>query len=98
QPIIYPFPTRRSSDLLQLEGEFRSQILRAQQAARNYVSEPYEYVQDGETFLFTSIISPVIINGRVDGLVGIDIDLMKFDQLLSEDRKSTRLNSSHVKI
>lgn len=69
---------------LQLEGEFRSQILRAQQAARNYVSEPYEYVQDGETFLFTSIISPVIINGRVDGLVGIDIDLMKFDQLLSD--------------
>src|SRR5690606_41959760 len=89
---LHSFPTRRSSDLVTGEG-VRVQCPELPEVHR-LVQEPFV-----ECFLQAVFQLPVVeVQDRID-LVDLSSLLRKFSvAFLQLDRKSTRLNSSHVKI
>ncbi|MZP31197.1 hypothetical protein GTO91_15930 [Heliobacterium undosum] len=47
--------------------------LLALKSGEEQVIEPYEYPVNGQTYFITSLVSPIIIGGRVVGVAGIDM-------------------------
>src|SRR5690606_41564596 len=92
-PPLYPrpFPTRRSSDLSDLADEFDQRIALDQRAHHRIPVGPVLRIDLGR-----HLQRLVQLGGELDGpfrpLLGRDAAEE------GEDRKSTRLNSSHVKI
>ncbi len=51
--------------------------------------EPYMYeIEEGYEELMTSLTAPIVINNKFRGLVGVDVNLPKFQQLTEELSKS----------
>src|SRR5690606_42050299 len=88
--VLHPFPTRRSSDLAQSSGR------RAVAAKRppDDIDRRLINALQGE---FPLTETPFADIGAVLGLAEAEV-IARLQSLLDEDRKSTRLNSSHVKI
>src|SRR5690606_39752353 len=86
---LLSFPTRRSSDLLSIIGEFFSAIAALEPAApKEFFSEPLR-----GSGIFKSKPSPascLLFFAEGGGVAAGPLSAL--------DRKSTRLNSSHVKI
>lgn len=54
------------------------------QTGESTIFEPYYYQIDGQDVMITSIAAPVIVNGKVLGMTGVDISLEALDQLVSQ--------------
>src|SRR5699024_11451665 len=81
-PVLHSFPTRRSSDLI--SAQLKYNIDAVNQFICNYIPVP---VRD-----FTAALKLIVIRSFDVNKPGAEID-NEF-----QDRKSTRLNSSHVSI
>src|SRR5690606_40297178 len=84
---LHSFPTRRSSDLLVSQAHWGHWLVDDHTEYESTPSNPWHYI------IADNVIDPM--NSNSIGLVG------KYRYNFtggSEDRKSTRLNSSHVKI
>src|SRR5690606_41148279 len=93
-PDLHPFPTRRSSDLWTVAGCLRK--IRAQ--AENVTRVHSIYVVNKKEKLIGRLSLRDLITAKSDQKIG-DIYIKNVDYVfVDEDRKSTRLNSSHVKI
>jgi len=53
----------------------------SKQSAKPAIIEPYHYNVGGKDTLITSMTSPIISNGRVVGVMGIDIGLQKIQEM-----------------
>lgn len=60
--------------------------LLSQRSGDETVIEPYLYPVNGKDTLITSVVAPVRVNGRVLGVVGIDVALSTFQELFSKIR------------
>src|SRR5207249_7175614 len=95
-PGLHPFPTRRSSDLLvgTVAGLGMGALVASDQASSRLF-----YLVGGSTTRKLLVFDPrtLLLTGSlgVSGTVGRAGSLVRWGQ---EDRKSTRLNSSHVSI
>src|SRR5690606_41502465 len=90
---VRAFPTRRSSDLL-IEGDTETLALKA--AQRALMGAGTRHVLDGSRKLIQQAARS---DQTARGWVRItDGNPCAFCAMLATDRKSTRLNSSHVKI
>ncbi|WP_439814457.1 methyl-accepting chemotaxis protein [Zavarzinia sp. CC-PAN008] len=47
----------------------------AQRSGKQQIIEPYAYVVGDQTLVITSLVTPIIIDGKVLGVVGLDLDL-----------------------
>src|SRR5690606_41437491 len=92
---IHYFPTRRSSDL-KWEKEILPEFIKTDQEADISKKMPRK-PQFWETLFISGGRKDKISKGDIAGLFFKQGNLNK-DQLGEIDRKSTRLNSSHVKI
>ena len=54
-----------------------------QKTGREIISNPYQWKQNGETILMTSLAVPIKFQGRVVGVVGVDISLKTFQEMVS---------------
>src|SRR5690606_39492046 len=93
-PVLHSFPTRRSSDLKgsdRLQNSFLPIFPWSSRRAFDFLLPNNTACQPMERF--------VLCQNCIQPGFGIWFTLERFlFQLLFEDRKSTRLNSSHVKI
>src|SRR5690606_41322526 len=83
----HPFPTRRSSDLTEFFGE---QVF----TQRLFVEARRQQITVGQQ----RFVEHAGVEGAVENLRELRILAQRSAELLTQDRKSTRLNSSHVKI
>src|SRR5690606_42150379 len=94
-PDRHSFPTRRSSDLCARAGAARSNKNKALASSTAEVSFPRRIerylIKKTKITIFFSIRDPGLPSGP-QSFPGLNILL-----ILQQDRKSTRLNSSHVK-
>src|SRR5699024_11769570 len=93
-----PFPTRRSSDLIQTLFQLDNSEMNVDEAIGYIVETPldsfYEQLVRGTAEHLTEIDSEI-----TNKLENWTIDrLPKIERTVLRDRKSTRLNSSHVSI
>src|SRR5207302_8732493 len=97
-PALHCFPTRRSSDLLfNLSGQTQANSLQAQgHAVVACRVSTVQHVEQALTLTGLTFDGNVIFFGHA-GVLRIP-GTSSYYSLLSIDRKSTRLNSSHVKI
>src|SRR5690606_41704155 len=87
-PPLHSFPTRRSSDLCPLCVVLVSYLM-----ATNYYREFASFWLRVDNYVFLTFVGPII------ALVLASLVFILFSCILTRrDRKSTRLNSSHVKI
>src|SRR5699024_12202939 len=95
--LLLPFPTRRSSDLGNIaeSASIDSELLMVTEDGGEQIYD----LPDGEFFVsvapfitYTHPCSVHSLTGCQGELVNADMDV----QITDEDRKSTRLNSSHV--
>src|SRR5690606_42060211 len=89
-----PFPTRRSSDLLAIRVEQRARpLVLLEQPGAGARRVQHELVELG-------VVGDGVVDGVVDvlGRVLLQADDARPEHAHAIDRKSTRLNSSHVKI
>ncbi|MBU0600987.1 MAG: methyl-accepting chemotaxis protein [Gammaproteobacteria bacterium] len=49
-----------------------------------YLADPYSYVVGGKSVLMTSLVQPVMINGRFAGIAGVDLALGKLTSDLAQ--------------
>jgi methyl-accepting chemotaxis protein len=49
--------------------------LLAQKSGKQQIIEPYSYDVDGKTVVMTSLVTPIVIDGKTLGVVGLDLDL-----------------------
>lgn len=59
----------------------------AASSQRDVINEPYYYSYTGDTevqFFETSIVTPILENGRTLGVVGVDIDLQSLSDLIGD--------------
>src|SRR5690606_41678958 len=94
---IHSFPTRRSSDLL--SGEIR----RAENiTGRNFTDDEASDYEEMDSDIFNAVLNGVAtrFDSRQDNAEGSDSETVNASIFTyrQQDRKSTRLNSSHVKI
>src|SRR5699024_11564539 len=92
--LFYSFPTRRSSDLAaKMVDDFHPEAIRR---LINHYEEDYRtiIVSGAYTPLLEAAMEPF----PVDKIIGTDIPFAKNNYQKKADRKSTRLNSSHVSI
>ncbi len=54
------------------KGEY---YLCAKEASAECVTNPYPYPIDGKVVLLTSLVAPIMVNGRFSGIAGVDIQL-----------------------
>ena len=90
----------RSGDTLSVEalidydkpgaGDYYQQ---PKQTGRAYLAEPYEYVVGGRKMLITSLVKPIVVNGRFAGIAGVD---MALDQLADDLGRSKPLDVGTV--
>src|SRR5690606_41371059 len=88
-----PIPTRRSSDLLPMARSYVARELvklGGQPVLRDFVTDNGNVILDVHGL---NITNPVEMEARINQIVGDEITQYR----LTADRKSTRLNSSHVK-
>jgi methyl-accepting chemotaxis protein len=57
--------------------------LLAQKSGRQQIIEPYPYVVGDKTVIMTSLVTPIVIDGKVLGVVGLDLDLAAIQQRLA---------------
>src|SRR5690606_41918829 len=94
-PHPHPFPTRRSSDLLTISADERSNtiLLAGDPASRQRARQLVQQLdQPISTSAFTRVVFLHYL--AADELIPV----LKSTADSVQDRKSTRLNSSHVKI
>src|SRR5690606_41957775 len=90
-PLLHPLPTRRSSDLAGI-AIADAPLLRVEPSAALHGAPPLEiaaHLADSAAFSGLGPLGMADVTRLADRLVAEGLDL---------DRKSTRLNSSHVKI
>ncbi|MBL9034793.1 MAG: HAMP domain-containing protein, partial [Rhodospirillaceae bacterium] len=58
--------------------------LLAQQSGKQQIIEPYAYEVDGKTMQITSLVTPVVIDGKVVGVTGVDLSLSAIQARLAE--------------
>src|SRR5690606_41557446 len=88
------FPTRRSSDLDRDRASARGRAAPAPPAAARPADRPAQ--PDHLLEVARAALHPV--QGRDDGIAAIHLKVEETLREAHRDRKSTRLNSSHVKI
>src|SRR5205814_7608148 len=93
-PSLHPFPTRRSSDLIPIPIVFQTP-LRNQNGFQKYL-KPFIKKPRGDMRvidqILTSVLTLILIRSYINWIFFMRHELMKID------RKSTRLNSSHLGI
>src|SRR5690606_40439799 len=87
-PHLHSFPTRRSSDLVTLKHFLESRV---QVLIRESLEQPF-------SLLGRLLVGEPYLQNEVEFAAGSAAVNEASDRLLAKDRKSTRLNSSHVKI
>jgi len=77
--VPYVFSTPEGFDLTPLTdydkpgpGDY---YLLAQKSGKQQIIEPYSYVVGDHTVIMTSLVTPIVIDGKVVGVVGLDLDL-----------------------
>src|SRR5690606_40308887 len=88
------FPTRRSSDLAFQDGEQRSLV----RVAEDRESGDLAVMVDGVVAPFARGHAAAVHIQYPAQLMPAEIDAAALLAIVGQDRKSTRLNSSHVKI
>ncbi|WP_162916452.1 methyl-accepting chemotaxis protein [Dongia deserti] len=58
--------------------------LLAQRSGKQQIIEPYPYEVGDKTVIMTSLVTPIIIDGAVKGVVGLDLDLAAIQERLAE--------------
>src|SRR5690606_41449179 len=90
QPVIHSFPTRRSSDLEEWMGKYHSW--------RNFILESYNN-RFNELLSAIDSIAFMHLDERLENYLQETVKVNNSPVInKTQDRKSTRLNSSHVKI
>jgi methyl-accepting chemotaxis protein len=56
--------------------------LLAQQSGKQQIIEPYTYEVDGKTVTMTSLVTPIVIDGKVLGVTGVDLSLASIQERL----------------
>jgi methyl-accepting chemotaxis protein len=56
--------------------------LLAQQSGKQQIIEPYTYEVDGKTVTMTSLVTPIIVDGKVLGVTGVDLSLAAIQERL----------------
>lgn len=67
-----------------VEGEVRDNIYAVLETGKPDIWEPFLYEIDGQSSLITSVVSPVIVDGKAIGMIGIDLDLNSIDEMVSQ--------------
>src|SRR5690606_40371004 len=92
------FPTRRSSDLLSIQFEKTSLYENLDAPRVHFISEYDRLLRNNDKFAADLLATNRIFTlDRAALLANSDMRRTFFDGLQVIDRKSTRLNSSHVK-
>lgn len=65
-------------------GELQDGLNHVLQIGKNVLFEPYPYELGGENIFVTSIVAPVVINGKAVGMTGVDLSLEQLDQMISQ--------------
>src|SRR5207249_7922852 len=95
-PDLHSFPTRRSSDLLARRSAADLVDRRARHAPRNSRARP---APSGEPEAPPAAADPLVVGIPAAGADDPDRgDVQRAGDRIVRDRKSTRLNSSHVSI
>ena len=63
------------------EGDY---YLVPRNSGKESISEPYTWTMDGVSLLMTSLVVPVKVEGEVVGVVGIDLSLANFQEIVSQ--------------
>jgi len=86
--IPYVFSTPEGFDLTPLTdydkpgaGDY---YLLAQKSGKQQIIEPYPYPVGDKTVIMTSLVTPIIIDGKVLGVVGLDLDLAAIQERLGK--------------
>jgi methyl-accepting chemotaxis protein len=58
--------------------------LLAQKSGKQQIIEPYPYQVGDKTVIMTSLVTPIIIDGKVLGVVGLDLDLAAIQNRLAQ--------------
>src|SRR4051812_39658381 len=58
--------------------------LLAQKSGKQQIVEPYSYQVGDKTVIMTSLVTPIVIDGKVLGVVGLDLDLAAIQERLAE--------------
>ena len=58
--------------------------LLAQRSGKQQIIEPYSYQVGDKTVIMTSLVTPIVIDGEVKGVTGLDLDLEAIQQRLAE--------------
>ena len=58
--------------------------LLAQKSGKQQIIEPYAYPVGDKTVIMTSLVTPIVINGKVLGVVGLDLDLAAIQENLAK--------------
>jgi methyl-accepting chemotaxis protein len=58
--------------------------LLAQRSGKQQIIEPYPYRVGDKTVIMTSLVTPIVIDGEVKGVVGLDLDLGVIQQRLTK--------------
>ena len=66
-----------------VEGEMKDNIDHVLATGEKTIFEPFQYRIDGKDFVMTSIVAPVVVDGKTVGMTGIDITLDQVDEYVS---------------
>jgi methyl-accepting chemotaxis protein len=88
--VPYVFSTPEGFDLSPLTdydkpgaGDY---YLLAQKSGKQQIIEPYPYQVGDKTVIMTSLVTPIVIDGKVLGVVGLDLDLAAIQDRLAKIR------------
>ncbi len=76
-------------DTVEVEGDsYGSPYYESKQSSHDILMNPYYYVysqtEEGDSILETSVAKPIIIDNEFAGIVGIDITLNRFDEIVEK--------------
>ncbi len=74
-------------------GEY---YLCSRDSLRNCLLDPYIYPINGENVLLTSVVSPIMVNGRFAGITGLDISLASLSRVAETTSQHLYKGQSHV--
>lgn len=74
-------------------GEY---YLCSRDSQRNCLLDPYIYPINGENVLLTSVVSPIMVNGRFAGITGLDISLASLSRVAETTSQNLYKGQSHV--
>src|SRR5207249_11962345 len=92
---LYSFPTRRSSDLKILSHETRRAALAGVLGLAGETNASGDAQKKLDVFSNETVVQAFVGTGLVAAIVSEELEETRH---ISRDRKSTRLNSSHVSI